>query len=433
MSAIIDKLVKKQFVKNVIILVTGTAAGQFLNLVFQPIITRLYGPEAYGTMGAFIALIGIITPIAALTYPIAIVLPKKDEEARNLVRLSLLFTLIFSLILLIMIVFLKNQLATLLNLGEVAKYLLLFPIVILFAGIVQVLEQWLIRTKEFPINAKATFYQSLILNITKVGAGLVYPFAVVLVFLSAIANGIRATLMFILIRKKHRKKSLKFWREKVNIQEYKGLVKKYKDFPIYRAPQSLIFAITESLPLLMLSMFFGPAAAGFYSLSRSVMSVPSQLIGKAVGDVFYARISDAGNRNENLTSLIFKATIALAGIALVPFGLVVIIGPWLFSLVFGQSWYTAGEYAQWVALYVFFKFIHQPSMKALPVLNAQAFHLKFTIITLILNLITMSTGYYIFQSDILAISFFALSNSLLSIFLIFFTIKLSKRFDSKAT
>lgn len=63
---------------------SGTAMAQVISMLLAPIITRLYGPEAYGMMGTFMAIIGIFTPIAALTYPIAIVLPKIMKMRRGL-------------------------------------------------------------------------------------------------------------------------------------------------------------------------------------------------------------------------------------------------------------------------------------------------------------------------------------------------------------
>src|SRR5699024_11784167 len=109
------------------------------------------------------------------------------------------------------------------------------------------------------------------------------------------------------------------------------------------------------------------------------------LIGKSVGDVFYPRIAEAYNNDENVTNLIFKATVILAVIGIIPFGTVILFGPFLFSLVFGSDWFMAGEYARWIALWVYFMFINQPSVRSLPVLSAQAFHLKFTTVTFIVR------------------------------------------------
>src|SRR5699024_8453044 len=118
--------------------------------------------------------------------------------------------------------------------------------------------------------------------------------------------------------------------------------KKYYDFPAYRAPETFVNAISQGLPVLMLTAFFRPASAGFYTIGRSTLNIPGRLIGKAVGDVFYPRITEAVNYNENVTSIIKKATLLLILVGFLPFGLVILFGPYLFSLVFGSDWTVAG-------------------------------------------------------------------------------------------
>src|SRR5699024_2713804 len=208
--------------------------------------------------------------------------------------------------------------------------------------------------------------------------------------------------------------------KKIHTQKYsiKKMMKKYSDFPKYRAPEQFLNATSNGLPVLMLAAFFGPASAGFYAIGRTVLSLPTQLIGKSVGDVFYPRISEAFNNREDVTSLIKKSTMALGGMGILPFGLVVAFGPALFSLVFGSSWEVAGEYARWIALWTFFGFMNRPSVRALPVLNAQRFHLFYTIIMLVIRLGVLAIGYYVYSSDIVAIAMFGVSGAILNFGLI---------------
>jgi len=91
------RLLSSRFAKNVALVATGTAGAQAITMAFSPAITRLYGPEAFGLLGTFTATLAIVTPIAALTYPIAIVLPKKDDDARGIAKLSVLLAFFISL------------------------------------------------------------------------------------------------------------------------------------------------------------------------------------------------------------------------------------------------------------------------------------------------------------------------------------------------
>src|SRR5699024_6707922 len=344
----IKQLMRNKFIKNVFILASGTAGAQTIIILLSPIINRLYGPEAFGIMGAFNAMINMIIPVAAMTYPIAIVLPKKNEEAKNIIKLSLLISTLLSILSLLVIVPFKDYLVSLFRLTEISPYIIFVPIVIIFAGLLQIMEQWLIRTKQFSINARVTIFESLIRNLGKVGVGFFYPHAIVLIVFTAFSNGIKGLLMFFL-----NKNSIFITKhEKIqDVKNIKKLSKKFYDFPLYRAPEQFLNAASNGLPVLMLTAFFGPASAGFYSIGRTVLRLPTQLIGKSVGDVFYPRIAEAYNNKENIVNLIKRATLALAGVGIIPYGIIILFGPQLFSLVFGNDWVIAGEYARWLALW----------------------------------------------------------------------------------
>jgi len=419
----IKQLMRNKFIKNVFILASGTAGAQAIIMLLSPIITRLYGPEAFGIMGAFNAMINMIIPVAAMTYPIAIVLPKKNEEAKNIIKLSLLISTLLSILSLLVIVPFKDYLVSLFRLTEISPYIIFVPIVIIFAGLMQIMEQWLIRTKQFSINARVTIFESLITNLGKVGVGFFYPHAIVLIVFTAFSNGIKGLLMFFL-----NKNSIFITKhEKIqDVKNIKKLSKKFYDFPLYRAPEQFLNAASNGLPVLMLTAFFGPASAGFYSIGRTVLRLPTQLIGKSVGDVFYPRIAEAYNNKENIVNLIKRATLALAGVGIIPYGIIILFGPQLFSLVFGNDWVIAGEYARWLALWSFFGFINRPSVRSLAVLSAQKFHLLYTIGMLITRIIVLITGYYIFSSDTIAVALFGVSGAILNIGLIIFTLKISK-------
>ncbi|GIN69619.1 polyhydroxyalkanoate synthase [Bacillus sp. J14TS2] len=414
------------FVKQVTIMVTGTAGAQAITLVTSPLITRLYGPEAYGLMGVFIAFIGFIIPISALTYPIAIVLPDNKKDALGLGRLSLYISLIFAIIFTLLIIFFGEEMVTLFRIDEISSFLYFIPIVIFFSGLLQVIEQWLIRTKQFKITSKVVLFYTTIFQGSKVALGLFYPFGWMLISLTAFSNGMKAFLMFIFNKEKEKLPKVNFKKELLLI---KNLAKKYKDFPIYRSPQVFLNAATQSIPILMLGAFFGPASAGFYTISRTALSLPVQLIGKSVGDVFYPRISEAAIKGENLNYLIKKATISLFFVGIIPFGLIILFGPWLFSFVFGEEWKVAGEYSRWLALRSFLTFVTRPSIISMPVLSAQSFHLKYTVLSLIINILSLAIGNFIFTNDVISIALFGFSSALLNIILILIVLKKAKRYS----
>src|SRR5699024_8418352 len=104
-------------------------------------------------------------------------------------------------------------------------------------------------------------------------------------------------------------------------------------------------------------------------------------------------------RKENLTKLIKKSVLALGGVGLIPYGIIMAFGPWIFGFVFGSDWTIAGEYARWLALSRLFRFANEPCLWVLAVLSAQSIHLLTTIAQTIIRVIVLALGFYIFNDD----------------------------------
>lgn len=78
-------------------------------------------------------------------------------------------------------------------------------------------------------------------------------------------------------------------------------------------------------------------------------------------------------------------------------------GPWIFEFVFGSDWTMAGEYARWVAIWVFTDFIKPPSNRAILVLNLQHMMLLIHLVTFFMRIIAFLIGAVIFDSVLLAL------------------------------
>jgi O-antigen/teichoic acid export membrane protein len=109
--------------------------------------------------------------------------------------------------------------------------------------------------------------------------------------------------------------------------------------------------------------------------------------------------------------------------------LFIVIGPELFSLVFGEAWQKAGEISQWLAVWFYFNFINRACVAAIPVLRLE----RFLLLNSLLNFVLSSTGFYIgykvFGSDVYAIALHSLFGIITQISLIYFVILMVKKHD----
>src|SRR5699024_9097837 len=159
------------------------------------------------------------------------------------------------------------------------------------------------------ISARIAITQSLILNSAKTGVGFVHPAGAALILLATLGNALYAIQLWF-GAKRWAEPNDHIHRVQTKQSGLRNLAHKHRDFPLYRAPQVTINAISQSLPVLMLASFFGPATAGFYTLSRSVMAAPADLLGNSIGNVFFAQIAEAVNEGRDANPYLYKATFA---------------------------------------------------------------------------------------------------------------------------
>ncbi|WP_312938297.1 lipopolysaccharide biosynthesis protein [Stutzerimonas nitrititolerans] len=400
------------FARKVMIVASGTASAQAITLLLTPVVTRLYGPESYGVLGVFLAIMQILTPAAALAYPIAIVLPRERDEALDIIRLSALLSVAGSLMLAAIIALWGDSLAARAGLAAIGNWIWLMPIYMVFAGFVQIMQQWLIRQQRFGVTARSAITNALWIGGGQSGVGWFHPVGWVLLLINTVGQGLYALMMSIgsgllgALASQTRREPL--WQ----------VARRYGDFAAYRAPQIVINVASQGLPIMLLAALFSTKAAGFYALGRTVMGAPSMLLGKAVGDVFYPRIANAAHIQEPLLPLVRKATVALAITGFAPFLVVMLAGPWLFGLVFGVEWERAGEYARWISVWMLFAFINAPSVTVLPVLRMQRFHLFVTCFTLAVRVVVLAGAYLWSGDDLVAVAYFGVTGAVINIFLI---------------
>ena len=422
----IRRIAASKFLYNVAIVATGTAGAQAITIVFAPAITRIYGPEAFGLMGTFVAAAAVVTPIAGLSYPIAIVLPKQDSEAKDLAILSSYVAIGITFIVALFIFSAGDWMVELLNLHSIGSFIMLFPLMMLFSAWLQVAQQWLIRKKLFNISARIAVLHAFLLYGLLTVLGLIMPTAKMLILIFVAGPAIHVLILAVgakkcsVLEKEHNMKLSK-WQ----------LAKQYYDFPLYRTPAGFIHGVSQSLPILLLASFFGPESAGFYTLCSRVLDLPARLISKSVGDVFYPRITEAAHNNENMFKLIGKGTVALVAVGVLPFSFIIASGPWLFGVLFGNEWVVAGEYARWLALAAFFNFINRPCVVIIPVLRLQRFHLIYEIFSLVLKATALLLGILFLKSDLAAVALLGIFGALLYMVLIVYIAKKCRTHQSQ--
>jgi len=418
------KKYKSSFYKSVMTVASGTMIAQIITLISSPFLTRIYGAEEYGTLGIFLSFTMILVPIGALQLPTAIVLPKNDKEIYPIIRYSILISFLNALILTFLLVCFGQLLIDRFDFKISEKLLFLLPVYIIFSVFFDIMKQLAIRKEKFGVKAYVDVQQSIIYNVGNLILGLLHPFAISLIFMSVLNRFLHSFTMFIKLKKSSTK--LLFYNIINENKDFKTFIKKYYDFILYRSPQVLLNGLSEAMPTFLLGLYFGPAVAGFYIISKKTLEAPIILIGNAIGDVFYPRINKAFNEGANTFDLLLKSNVLLAIIGCIPFSILFIFSPYIFGVIFGEDWYMSGIYTRWLSIFLFFFFITRTTIKVMPVYRIQRFHLNFTIVSTLFRVLALIYGAQILKDDIMTIKIYSIVGAILYFYLLIHTLAISK-------
>jgi O-antigen/teichoic acid export membrane protein len=135
---------------------------------------------------------------------------------------------------------------------------------------------------------------------------------------------------------------------------------KHQAFWRYSLPSSLLNTLVGQLPLFMIGMHHGAAAAGLFALTQRVLGAPVTLVAASVLDVFKRQ---AAQEFQSLghCGTVYRSTLrGLVLIALLPSLILFLFSPDLFSWVFGPRWRPAGDMARILAPLCFLSFVASP-------------------------------------------------------------------------
>ncbi|WP_018866775.1 MULTISPECIES: oligosaccharide flippase family protein [unclassified Thioalkalivibrio] len=396
-------LPKNRFARSVSVLAGGTAAGQIIVVAASPILTRLYSPEDFGLLAVYAGLLGILGVIASLRYQLAIPLPESDEEAASVVVLSLLVVLGMTAVSAVIVWIWGGPITATLNTPALEPYLWLLPIGLFLIGVYQVFNYWAIRVKAFPAIARTKLTQALSMVGVQLGGYALGPVALLLGQVSGQAAG-TSSLGLLAIRRK--------WAtfRKVRLTDIRWSASRYRRFPIYSSWSGVFNKTGTELPAILFAALFSPAVAGIYMLAHRVLAMPMSLLGKAIADVFFSSASKA-NRDGSLATLVSGIHTKMAHIAMPPALLLLLLGPDLFAFAFGDPWRQAGQFAQWMAPFLYIQFVTSPLSTLHSVVEKQAQGAFFHVVLLMVRVVGLSIG-GLREDVMLAVALFSIGSAL---------------------
>ncbi|WP_316346903.1 oligosaccharide flippase family protein [Desulfuromonas acetoxidans] len=396
-------------------LMTGTTLAQAIPIAVSPILTRIYKPEDFGVFALFSSMSLIFGTIANARYELAIMLPENDEDAFNIAAIGVLISFVLSVLLLLVVFLFNRDIAEILGNEEIGFWLYFLPLSVFFMGLFNVLNYLNSRFGKYKNIARARVHKSLVLSVVQFSIGFFKGGALGLVvgqvLSSAFANLklLKGAVCEMDNRPVISQKKMKF------------LAKRYVDFPKFTMWASLANTLSQHFNSILIPAYFSISSLGYYSLVHRVLALPSSLVGGAVGQVYYQRITNKRHKPKDAIEVFDSTVKKLFSIAVPTFGLLFFIVEDLFAFVFGEEWRMAGTYAMVLIPLFAVRFVFSPVSVTCSAFEKQriSLYLQFILFFISLSSIVVS-GYleFSFFDFLLSFSFAVCSYYLFFLYIV---------------
>lgn len=368
---------KNSLYRSIFMLGGGTALAQLIGICVLPIVTRLYTPLEIGSVSIFMSFFGFWVVSIALRYEQALLIATDNTESHIIYRLAIVFVILMSMVGMLILWILQQN-----NLFEL-QILPVWTPVVAFAiflgyGLFMVNKAWALRAGLVSKISQASITRAGAIAGTKLGLG-VLGWGIIGLLLAELVGAISSTYKLATATNKHFEQSKP---QTIKLAQFKKTASKYKKFMLLDTPSAWMDALAMLLPLPMVASLYGAEAAGWFGMARMVLSLPNAQIGVAVSNAFQMELARALRENEpQRARTIFYILLKKLGlIGVIPLILSIFILPWIFPIIFGDSWKTAGQIIPFIAPWVYAAFIVSPLSILLATLQVQEWKLLYDIV-----------------------------------------------------
>ena len=354
------------FLKNTFVILNGTIVGQAIVFLSLPMLARVFGPAAFGTLQSLQAVLTVLLITSSLRYEIAI-LSADEKDVRGVVHLCVRLCLLTSVLAAIGVA------AVLLGqprwLDQFGAVIYLLPLSLLLAGMGQVLNYIGLRTQAFGVIGQGKVAQSLVYVASALGLGYMWPTAFALNAADAFGKGA-------LVAATNRDRVRELLRRRIVAGEPgPGVAARFRSLPLVSMPSAIINTLGSSFTTFMMLAIFDAGQAGNYAMVERAIGAPTSIVATAASQAFMSALSNRGDQKVDDRDLFRKILRTNALLGLVPLLLLIFMAPVLVPWALGPQWTQAGRFAQILAPMLYVSFVVTPFNMTLLLRGRQAWQL----------------------------------------------------------
>ena len=406
-------LLKSEFAKNSLTLISGSVVGQGIALLIYPLLTRLFSQSDLGAYATWLSVVDVLTILSTGKYEDAVMLGRDKSAAAATARLAMRVNTVFSLaaVAVAAVVFVC---------GKADFTVFLIPPMIFFCGTSRVYKALFNYAKAFGQMAFSNIANSVAAALTKLTGGFAR------ITTGALPAGSLVGQMVGNINYRLRLKSLQFPR--TSWAEARDMAIQHRNFPLFSLPKSFVNSLSHNLPFIFLAYYFDNARLGLFSLALTCTYVPLSFFSAAFHNVLYKKFSEKYLLRQTLKTDIRNFISATVVIFIPVFVLGGVFAKSLLAFIFGNVWEGAALYVHTVLPWIFANLL-LVSLGFLPdMFSKQRTDMFFNIAMCLLRLAALVAGVVCHNFD-LAIELFAAVSALMSLAMLGWYLVLVRRYE----
>ncbi len=328
-----------RYARNFLHAITANVLAQVMLLAAAPLLSRLYGPEAFGAFGIFTAIVGVGLAVATARLEWLIPNPQSLSQAARLLALGSVATVLSCVALALAVAWTPRSVLPD-SWQSITEVLWLLPWVLLGSGLQQLLQAWHVRSADLAALSRVKTLQSI--------ANIFVALGVVWLFGSSAAQwGLIAGMLFGAwtgaLGLWHSAKEINGALKRVSIRGLNVIWLRHQGQIGWSTLAAVLNALSLAIVPLLLARHYSVVEVGFYILMQRIAFVPIGLVSSAVRQSFWAEAAQGVRRDPIEVRRLFVSSIRrLSWIAAIV-GLVALAGPLYVGPVFGrEQWQGAG-------------------------------------------------------------------------------------------
>lgn len=411
------------FTKNLAITFSGNAIGQVLGFIFTPFIARAYGPEPYGTFALFTAVASNFALVSTFQLPTGYVSSANKRELHVVMQFTFFVLLFFTALSILLVIFYRQAFLDFFDAGNLHVLVYFIPVYVFLMGSDYILHGWNIYVKEFSRGAVAKITSVVASKSVTLLYGLVAPSATGLVIGNLLVYPLESAFKL----SKRIRSEFSSVIEWGGWDEMKGVIKRFRSYPLLVTPGLLITNLNGQLPVFCFSLYFQQANVGLFALANSLITVPISVITNSTTTVFLQKAAETRKSDPaRLKDLVLSLHKKLFLICFLPLTIFAFISEWVFSFAFGAAWHEAGVFAAFLSISTILAVPQQPLSVLFRLMHREYYNLLLNIASIFLRVAGLALG--VFYHDIkIAVAGYALATILtmaISLIIIFNMVKI---------